>query len=181
MWACTHSNHSFAVFKLFVCTQTHWHPMLKPSLNLYPCRIRRKIFMCIWFELCGADCSLGNRCVKSRRCWIPYICINSFFVGPFILCDKIHKRNRSCDECRKSKSICRVSRLICPTTEIAYNVHYTRSYSLKYTFLNSAFVFFRATNMNEHSSRSHAIFIITIECSEVSNFRVTSLQWEQLI
>jgi len=25
-----------------------------------------------------------------------------------------------------------------------------------------------ATNMNEHSSRSHAIFIITIECSEVS-------------
>ena len=26
----------------------------------------------------------------------------------------------------------------------------------------------RATCMNEHSSRSHAIFIITIECSEVS-------------
>ena len=25
-----------------------------------------------------------------------------------------------------------------------------------------------ATNMNEHSSRSHAIFIITIECGEVS-------------
>ena len=25
---------------------------------------------------------------------------------------------------------------------------------------------FSATNMNEHSSRSHAIFIITIECSE---------------
>lgn len=24
-----------------------------------------------------------------------------------------------------------------------------------------------ATNMNEHSSRSHAIFIITIECSQV--------------
>ena len=24
-----------------------------------------------------------------------------------------------------------------------------------------------ATNMNEHSSRSHAIFIITIECGEV--------------
>ena len=26
----------------------------------------------------------------------------------------------------------------------------------------------RATNMNEHSSRSHAIFVIYIECSEVS-------------
>ena len=30
-----------------------------------------------------------------------------------------------------------------------------------------------ATNMNEHSSRSHAIFIITIECGEVlKNFWV---------
>jgi hypothetical protein len=27
-----------------------------------------------------------------------------------------------------------------------------------------------ATNMNEHSSRSHAIFIITIECGEVLLF-----------
>ena len=30
-------------------------------------------------------------------------------------------------------------------------------------------VHFRATNMNEHSSRSHAIFIVTIECSEVGD------------
>ncbi len=28
-------------------------------------------------------------------------------------------------------------------------------------------VLVRATNMNEHSSRSHAIFIITVESSEV--------------
>ena len=34
--------------------------------------------------------------------------------------------------------------------------------------------FFRATNMNEHSSRSHAIFIITIECSEVSQWEDTT-------
>lgn len=33
----------------------------------------------------------------------------------------------------------------------------------------------RATNMNEHSSRSHAIFIITIECSEVNYISVFSL------
>lgn len=33
----------------------------------------------------------------------------------------------------------------------------------------------RATNMNEHSSRSHAIFIITIECSEVSYISVLYL------
>lgn len=32
-----------------------------------------------------------------------------------------------------------------------------------------------ATNMNEHSSRSHAIFIITIECSEVSTLLGLSL------
>jgi hypothetical protein len=34
------------------------------------------------------------------------------------------------------------------------------------TFLYKTFIY-RATDMNEHSSRSHAIFIITIECSEV--------------
>ena len=31
---------------------------------------------------------------------------------------------------------------------------------------------FRATDMNEHSSRSHAIFIITIECSTVQDLDI---------
>lgn len=36
-------------------------------------------------------------------------------------------------------------------------------------------LYYRATDMNEHSSRSHAIFIITIECSEVIAINTLSL------
>ena len=39
---------------------------------------------------------------------------------------------------------------------------------LRHLTFEIVFSLFRATNMNEHSSRSHAIFLIYIECSEVS-------------
>lgn len=47
--------------------------------------------------------------------------------------------------------------------------HSNRSvgFVIKFVFMHLVQQIFSRTNMNEHSSRSHAIFIITIECSEV--------------
>jgi hypothetical protein len=39
-------------------------------------------------------------------------------------------------------------------------------------FKNGGFFIFSATNMNEHSSRSHAIFMITIEMSGIGGKKV---------
>ena len=52
---------SFTVFKLFL--GTHWHSMLRQSLNSYPYRIQRKIFAFFCFELSRADFT----CTKSQQ------------------------------------------------------------------------------------------------------------------
>jgi len=48
------------------------------------------------------------------------------------------------------------------------NLNRSTGYNFTFNlFKKIIFIIIRATNMNEHSSRSHAIFIITVESSEV--------------
>lgn len=71
---------------------------------------------------------------------------------------------------------------------ISMRPNYLTSYVIDGRVKDVFLLIHRATNMNEHSSRSHAIFIITIECSEVSYISVLYLLngfvkscWEQLV
>ncbi|VEL20059.1 unnamed protein product [Protopolystoma xenopodis] len=77
------------------------------------------------------------------------IYVKLFFALGFIICTyKKHKRNRKSYEYWLSKSLCWVGSCL-------------STWSPMKNFPSDS-----ATNMNEHSSRSHAIFIITIESSE---------------
>ena len=55
---------------------------------------------------------------------------------------------------------------------ISTRPNYLMSYVIDALVKDVFMLIHRATNMNEHSSRSHAIFIITIECSEVNYISV---------
>lgn len=142
---------------------------------------------CNWRGVCG---QVAQASYHLRKVLIMFLLS---LTGLVLLCDQECERNRACYECRKPEPSCWVSiysklsgvtvilavfylkmQLIYITLMFVSKIIILRIFIVSWTYLEFSHCDYRATDMNEHSSRSHAIFIITIECSTVRQLNIKS-------